>query len=281
VIARMMPRLVIMENVKTLTRKRALDDGEAPTDIIVQDLANLGYAARHCLLDSMDFGLPQRRVRVYVVALRGDCDVAPVFRNVAQMRVRPLALSASSVLERSIAEIPVWPHASLVSRRNRGKTWRELELPFLEQHAEFFGRDLPKAMLQELRSILHFRRLTERAQRVLAIMYCVALRVHRVDPRLTLCVFDCSQSLGRVPWEVEASPCVCPGSILWVSCCAAGPHAATAAECLRLQGISDYEALLHNLAQVKPTLLRDLAGNAFAAHVIGAVLLAALAHISG
>jgi hypothetical protein len=231
-----MPRLVIMENVKTLTRKRALDDGEAPTDIIVHDLANLGYVARHCLLDSMDFGLPQRRVRVYVVALRGDCDVAPVFRDVAQMRARPPALSASSVLECSLAEIPVWPHAS---RRRCSKAWRELEQPFLAQHAEFFGRDLPKAMLQELRSILHFRRLTQRAQRVLAIMYCVALRVHRVDPRRTLCVFDCSQSLGRVPWEVEASPCVCPGSILWVSCCAAGPHAATAAECLRLQGISN------------------------------------------
>ena len=63
------PKMVLLENVKNLTHKRALDSGEAPTDIIKNDLAKLGYVSRFCLVDTFEFGLPQHRVRVYLVAL--------------------------------------------------------------------------------------------------------------------------------------------------------------------------------------------------------------------
>lgn len=271
------PKMVLLENVKNLTHKRALDSGEAPTDIIKNDLAKLGYASRFCLVDTFEFGLPQHRVRVYLVALRGDCDVAPIFRSLASLRTAPQALSASSVLDSQLPAAGCEGRVRAVQRRG-GEAWRDLERPFIEQHAQYFDRHLPRVMLRELRTHIHFRALTERAQRALAIMYCVAQRVYHIDPRLTLCVFDCSQSLGRIPWEVEASPCVCPRSVLWVSCCPAGPHAASAMEFLRLQGVSDHEVLLHKLKETELPLLRDLAGNSFSAQVVAAVLLAMLAN---
>jgi site-specific DNA-cytosine methylase len=56
------PKYAVIENVSALL-SRGLD-------IILQDLAEIGYDATWTMLDSQYFGVPQRRRRVYIVAVR-------------------------------------------------------------------------------------------------------------------------------------------------------------------------------------------------------------------
>jgi len=65
------PRFAIVENVFAL-RNRGLD-------CVLQDLASIGYDATWTLYDSKYFGVPQRRRRIYILAVRdgipADSDV--------------------------------------------------------------------------------------------------------------------------------------------------------------------------------------------------------------
>ena len=64
------PPAVLIENVKGLTTH---DNGRTLT-VILNTLRNLGYNV-HCeVLNARDFGVPQNRERVYIVALNFDCD---------------------------------------------------------------------------------------------------------------------------------------------------------------------------------------------------------------
>jgi DNA (cytosine-5)-methyltransferase 1 len=57
------PRAFLLENVKQL---RTHDEGRTFRTII-HALERLGYTARHTVLNSLDFGVPQKRERVYIV----------------------------------------------------------------------------------------------------------------------------------------------------------------------------------------------------------------------
>ncbi|AUR96861.1 C-5 cytosine-specific DNA methylase [Vibrio phage 1.233.A._10N.261.51.E6] len=56
------PRYAIIENVSALLGRGL--------EIILQDLAEIGYDATYTMYDSKYFGVPQRRRRVYIVAVR-------------------------------------------------------------------------------------------------------------------------------------------------------------------------------------------------------------------
>ena len=69
------PKYAVIENVSALL-SRGLD-------IILQDLAEIGYDATWTMLDSQYFGVPQRRRRVYILAVRdGIPEDADIFRFV-------------------------------------------------------------------------------------------------------------------------------------------------------------------------------------------------------
>ena len=62
--------LFVVENVESLTHKNKAAGGRAPVNIILEDLnSNLpsGWNVASVVCDSMDFGVPQRRNRVYIV----------------------------------------------------------------------------------------------------------------------------------------------------------------------------------------------------------------------
>ncbi len=61
------PELMIMENVPNLVKART-HDGELVIDIIEQELRELGYDVRHTILHATDFGVPQIRKRLVVMA---------------------------------------------------------------------------------------------------------------------------------------------------------------------------------------------------------------------
>lgn len=64
------PRIVMLENVPGLARDRRLDQ-------LVRQLRAIGYSVRRYLVDATEFGVPQRRRRLIVVAVWGATVTLP------------------------------------------------------------------------------------------------------------------------------------------------------------------------------------------------------------
>ncbi|MBF0429307.1 MAG: DNA (cytosine-5-)-methyltransferase, partial [Magnetococcales bacterium] len=66
IIAAKRPQAFFLENVKRLTTH---DDGRT-FSVILERLNNLGYTTHYKILNSLDYGLPQKRERVYIIGFR-------------------------------------------------------------------------------------------------------------------------------------------------------------------------------------------------------------------
>lgn len=64
------PKVIFCENVKGL----AIHDKGRTYSVIKGILEELGYTVREAILNSRDFGVPQNRERIYIVAFRNDID---------------------------------------------------------------------------------------------------------------------------------------------------------------------------------------------------------------
>lgn len=65
------PKVIFCENVKGLT----IHDKGRTFEIITETLKEIGYKPFYAILNSRDFGVPQNRERIYIVAFRND--IAP------------------------------------------------------------------------------------------------------------------------------------------------------------------------------------------------------------
>lgn len=64
------PKVIFCENVKGLT----IHDRGRTFKVITGTLEEMGYTAYHKVLNSKDYGVPQNRERIYIVAFRNDID---------------------------------------------------------------------------------------------------------------------------------------------------------------------------------------------------------------
>ena len=64
------PKVIFCENVKGLT----IHDGGNTFKVITETLEQMGYNVYSEILNSKDFGVPQNRERIYIVAFRKDID---------------------------------------------------------------------------------------------------------------------------------------------------------------------------------------------------------------
>lgn len=64
------PKVIFCENVKGLT----IHDKGRTFKVITGTLEELGYTVYHKVLNSRDYGVPQNRERIYIVAFRNDID---------------------------------------------------------------------------------------------------------------------------------------------------------------------------------------------------------------
>ena len=64
------PKVVFLENVKRL---RSHDSGNT-LKVIKSTLEELGYSVSFDVFNAKDFGVPQNRERIYIIALRGEAD---------------------------------------------------------------------------------------------------------------------------------------------------------------------------------------------------------------
>ena len=71
IVAGLMPRIVVMENVTGIT---SVGDGQAVAELY-RALESLGYYVEHRTLRSEEYGVPQERRRIFFVALRESRDV--------------------------------------------------------------------------------------------------------------------------------------------------------------------------------------------------------------
>lgn len=62
------PKVVVLENVKNLINH---DKGRSFAQIL-NELDGIGYEVRYKVLNSLDFGVPQRRNRIYIIAMKKD-----------------------------------------------------------------------------------------------------------------------------------------------------------------------------------------------------------------
>lgn len=81
------PKVVFLENVKNLTTH---DKGNTFT-VIQDSLKSLGYSVSYEILNAVDFGVPQSRERIIIVAVKGDTPFD--FSKVKKVKDRP-ALSS-------------------------------------------------------------------------------------------------------------------------------------------------------------------------------------------
>jgi DNA (cytosine-5)-methyltransferase 1 len=65
------PRALLFENVKGLASR----DGGKTLSTILDTLGGLGYNVSYRVLDAEDFGLPQRRERIFIVGFRNKADL--------------------------------------------------------------------------------------------------------------------------------------------------------------------------------------------------------------
>lgn len=95
--ARRKPELVLIENVSYMLR---LANGRAMR-FLTSELAGLGYRWAYRVVDARSFGVPQRRLRVLLVASRGDVDPRDVLLadDVVDSRVVTHRLQAPLVVD--------------------------------------------------------------------------------------------------------------------------------------------------------------------------------------
>ena len=66
------PEIVLLENVRNF----ASHDGGRTLRVVTDTLEGLGYDVRHAVLDAADYGVPQKRERIYFVCFRKDLGIS-------------------------------------------------------------------------------------------------------------------------------------------------------------------------------------------------------------
>ena len=109
------PKYFVLENVKMLVGH---DNGRT-IKVIMENLIALGYSVEFKVLNALDFGLPQKRERTWIV---GRLDGARIQWPQKKIRMTPL----SKVLEKNV--LKKW-YASTYIREKRLKVLQEIKSP--------------------------------------------------------------------------------------------------------------------------------------------------------
>ena len=104
------PQAFILENVKLL---KGHDQGKT-LDVILQTLISLGYSVDYKILNALDFGLPQKRERIWIVGFK---EKKLMSWPTGKKAIKPL----SEILEKNV------PKNFYVSDRIRNKRWSVLQ----------------------------------------------------------------------------------------------------------------------------------------------------------
>lgn len=74
--SRVMPKVILMENVRLLTSMKN-PDGKLVKDDILKTFAEIGYRCRFFIVNAADYGVAQNRERVIFIGIRKDINLEP------------------------------------------------------------------------------------------------------------------------------------------------------------------------------------------------------------
>ena len=129
IIDRKKPRVVLFENVKGLLSSKH-QSGKKLIDVIKEDLENIGYQVNYSVVNASDYGVPQNRERMILVAIRSD--IGKVFE------FPPIQEDKSQLTLRHILDIPsdapnqnsFWPYSpqaqSMIEQIPQGGSWKSI-----------------------------------------------------------------------------------------------------------------------------------------------------------
>ena len=104
------PKWIIWENVKGVLDRNMRDS----FFIYLKELENLGYESKYEILNAMDFGIPQKRERIFVVSCLGANNFS--FNKLESKETRPL----SEFLEKDVSELYTMTQPYMLKFLNKG-----------------------------------------------------------------------------------------------------------------------------------------------------------------
>lgn len=104
------PKWIIWENVKGVLDRNMRDS----FFIYLKELENLGYESKYEILNAMDFGIPQKRERIFVVSCLGENNFS--FNKLERKETRPL----SELLEKDVSELYTMTQPYMLKFLNKG-----------------------------------------------------------------------------------------------------------------------------------------------------------------
>lgn len=104
------PKWIIWENVKGVLDRNMRDS----FFIYLKELENLGYESKYEILNAMDFGIPQKRERIFVVSQFGENNFS--FNKLERKETRPL----SELLEKDVSELYTMTQPYMLKFLNKG-----------------------------------------------------------------------------------------------------------------------------------------------------------------
>jgi DNA (cytosine-5)-methyltransferase 1 len=104
------PKWIIWENVKGVLDRNMRDS----FFIYLKELENLGYENKYEILNTMDFGIPQKRERIFVVSCFGANNFS--FNKLERKETRPL----SEFLEKDVSELYTMTQPYMLKFLNKG-----------------------------------------------------------------------------------------------------------------------------------------------------------------
>ncbi|MCU6786485.1 DNA cytosine methyltransferase [Aedoeadaptatus acetigenes] len=104
------PKWIIWENVKGVLDRNMRDS----FFIYLKELEDLGYESKYEILNAMDFGIPQKRERIFVVSCLGKNNFS--FNKLERKETRPL----SDFLEKDVSELYTMTQPYMLKFLNKG-----------------------------------------------------------------------------------------------------------------------------------------------------------------
>jgi site-specific DNA-cytosine methylase len=308
------PVIWVAECVKNLFAKDA-ETQLSMFDALQTIAIDAGYLIAHSTLDSSNYGVPQVRPRAWIVGVFVGVEIAQKQRDedehfasvdlyhslLMQMRIAPLDLyhymvAADDPIATRAAQIGLEASESTKTTKKKAKGTakskgkaksnkadaqppkEEKVAQYEVDHLEAFttiGLAYPpvfsESFNEKTRALAHSTRMRE-------LVFLETARWGHADKMDTVWVRDLNMSESWGSTVERKSPCIVSTSMMWVrGMLAPGrfvDRLLLGEECLALQGVSfEWQ---RNAKGFSFALNMDLAGNAFTAEVLGAVLLAAL-----
>lgn len=122
------PRVVLFENVKGLLSSKH-QSGKKLIDVIKEDLESLGYKVNYNVVNASDYGVPQNRERMILVAFRNDLGRVFEFPPVQADKTK-LTLRHVLNIPKDIPNQSYWPYSpqaqSMIEQIPQGGSWKNI-----------------------------------------------------------------------------------------------------------------------------------------------------------